>query len=136
MSMTSANGASNREPSLGWRQTNRVSSHKLIEYIQFLEVACRNEPRSADLRTCLGIAQATNDDMWKSIESFEVAIGLDGGHFFARFKYAELLLRLGLRECAGDQTSKALELATTNWQVCMARRQLEEIWHLIRERNQ
>lgn len=134
--MASANGAPNRVPSLGWRQPNCISPAKLTGYIQFLEVACQNEPRSADLRTCLGIAQATNDDMWKSMESFEVAIGLDGCHFFARFKYAELLLRLGLLECAEDQTSKALELATSNWQVCMARRQLEEIWHLIRERSQ
>ena len=134
--MASANGASNRAPSLGWRQPSRVSPEKLAEYIHFLEVACENEPGSVDLRTCLGIAQASNGDSWKSVESFEVAIGLDGGHFFARFKYAEILLRLGLLECAEDQTSKALELATSNWQVSMARRQLQEVWHLIRKQRE
>jgi len=132
--MSSANGTSNRVPRLGWRQTNPKSPAKLAEYIQFLEEACRQEPHSADLRTCLGIAQATNDDVWKSMDSFEAAIGLDGGHFFARFKYAELLLQLGLLDCAEDQASKALELANSNWQVCMARRQLKDVWHLIRKR--
>ena len=104
---------------------------RLSEYIQMLEKACRRDPRSADLRTCLGIAQAKNDDLHGSMRSFEQAIKVDSKHFYARFKYAEMLYRLRNLPRAQEEARKAVELAHSNWQLSMAFRQLEEIASLL-----
>ncbi len=58
---------------------------------------------------------------------------LDSNHFFARFKYAELLYRLHALPLAEEETKKAIELANGNWELSMARRQLKEIRRLIPE---
>ena len=42
-----------------------------------LEQACLAEPRSADLRTCLGMAYAMNCDVYKSMDALEEAVALD-----------------------------------------------------------
>jgi hypothetical protein len=104
---------------------------RLTEYIQMLEKECQRDPRSADLRTCLGIAQAMNDDVRNSMRSFELAISADSNHFYARFRYAEMLCRLRKLSRAQEETRKAIELANCNWQLSMAFRQLEEIASLL-----
>lgn len=101
-----------------------------------LELACQEDPKSADLRTCLGMAQAMNYDVYKSMDSLEAAMDLDADHFFARFKYAELLYRLRALPRAEEETKKAMELAQGNWEISMARRQLQEIRRMIREGTQ
>jgi tetratricopeptide (TPR) repeat protein len=113
------------------RSTQKMPQTKLTEYIQMLEKACQRDPRSADLRTCLGIAQAKNDDLHNSMRSFEQAIRVDSKHFYARFKYAEMLYRLRNLPRAQEETRKAVELAHGNWQLSMAFRQLEEIGSLL-----
>ncbi len=77
-----------------------------------------------------------NYDLYKSMDSLEVAMDLDSNHFFARFKYAELLYRLRALPRAEEETSKAIELANGNWELSLARRQLQEIRRLIREGTQ
>jgi hypothetical protein len=134
--MPTAITAPNRLPAVPWRDPNSVSPAKLAEYIQMLEKACQEDPRSADLRTCLGMAQAMNYDVYKSMDSLETAMGLDADHFFARFKYAELLYRLRALPRAEEETKKAMELAGNSWEVSMAHRQLQEIRRLIREGTQ
>jgi len=101
-----------------------------------LEGACDQDPASADLRACLAIALAANFDISKALASLEAAIALDAGHFFARFKYAELFYHLRALPRAEEETRKALELADANWELFMARRQLQEIRRLIREDTQ
>ncbi len=110
-----------------------ASPAKLFEYIQILEQECKENPKSADLRICLGMAQAMNSDVYQAMESLETAIRLDERHFFARFKYAELCCRLRILFRAEEETVKALRLAHNAWEVSMARRQLQFIRHLIRE---
>lgn len=134
--MSTAIIAPNRLPSVPWRDPHTVSPVKLAEYIQMLERACEQDPASADLRTCLGMAQAMNYDVYKSMASLEVAMDLDSDHFFARFKYAELLYRLRALPRAEEETKKAIELANGNWEISLARRQLQEIRRLIREGTQ
>jgi hypothetical protein len=119
-----------------WRGPQEVSPAKLFEYIQLLEKKCEENPKSADLRTCLGIAQAINSDVYRAMESLETAIRLDERHFFARFKYAELFCRLQILVRAEEETIKALKLARTAWEVSMAGRQLQQIRYLIREGSQ
>ena len=60
-----------------WRDPHTVSPAELKEYIEFLEKACEENPLSADLRTCLGVAHAMNYDVYKSMDALEGAVGLD-----------------------------------------------------------
>src|SRR5574341_396767 len=83
-----------RMPPVPWRDPHTVSPARLLEYIELLEAACAENPQSADLRTCLGMAYAMNYDAYKSMDALETATRLDPEHFFARFKYAELFYRL------------------------------------------
>lgn len=127
------NDNQNRLPPVSWRAPKMVSPVKLQQYIQTLEKACLEDPSSADLRTCLGMAQALNDDLYKSMETLEKAIYLDDSHFFARMRYAELLYRLSNLSRAETETLKAVNLAHNGWEFSMANKQLQEIRRLIRQ---
>ena len=98
-----------------WRDPHSVSPAALAEHIDFLEQSCRQNPQSADLRTCLGMAYAMNYDVYKSMDALETAVQLDGKHFFAQLKYAELLYRLRALLRAEEETRKAVELAGNGW---------------------
>ena len=118
---------------LPWRDPHSVSPAELAEYRRRLELACEVHPRSAGLRTLLGIVHAMNYDVYKSMDTLEQAVGMDPQHFWARFKYAELFYRVRAIERAEQETLKAMELAGSGWEVALARRQLQEIRRLRRE---
>ena len=119
-----------------WRDPHTVSPAELKEYIGFLERACEEHPRSADLRTCLGVAHAMNFEVYKSMDTLEAAVRLDETHFFAQMKYSELLYRLRALERAEEETVKAVNLAGNGWELSMARKQLQEIRQRRREGTQ
>jgi tetratricopeptide (TPR) repeat protein len=124
-SVVIATGAS---PSLvPWRDPHTVPPEDLATYIQKLERACLVEPRSADLRTCLGMAYAMNYEVDKSMDSLEEAVTLDPDSFWARLKFAELHYRLRVLNKAEEETLKALSLASDRWQLSIARKQLQDI---------
>ena len=88
--------ACNRRPSRrfpGGIRT-RFRRQELAVYIRTLELACLEQPQSADLRTCLGMAHAVNYDVYKSMDALEAATRVDPTHFWAQLKYAELQYRL------------------------------------------
>src|SRR5205809_869173 len=116
-----------RLPPVPWRDPNTVSPADLARYIQNLETACEQNPRSADLRTCLGMAYAMNYEVYKSMDALEVAVQVDPIHFFAQLKYAELHYRLRALIVAEQETIKALDLAGNSWELALARKQLQEI---------
>jgi len=121
-----------RLPPVPWRDPHTVPPELLKKYIQDLESACRLEPASAGLRTCLGMAYAMNYQAYKSMDALEEAVRLEPDHFFAQFKYAELHYRLRALIKAESETLKALDLAETSWEYSLARRQLQEIRTLMR----
>ena len=121
-----------RLPPVPWRDPQTVSPQQLAEYIQMLEQACAEDPRSADLRTCLGMAHAMNYQVYRSMDDLEHAIRLEPDHFFAQFKYAELHYRLRALPRAEEEAKKALEIARNNWEMSMARRLLQEVRTLNR----
>lgn len=125
-----------RIPAVPWRDPHTVSPQTLAGYIQTLERACLEDPRSAGVRTCLGMAYAMNFEVYKSMDALEAAVELEPDHFFAQMKYAELHYRLRALVKAERETSKALELATNPWEYSMARAQLQEIRRLMREGTQ
>ena len=120
-------------PAIPWRDAHTVSSAELKDYIQKLEQACLDNPRSADLRTCLGMAHAVNYDVYKSMDALEAATSIDPEHFWAQLKYAELHYRLRALPRAEEETIKAANLAQNAWQLSVARKQLQEIRKLKHE---
>ena len=120
-------------PSVPWRDPHTVSPEELQEHIQRLEATCLEHPRSADLRTCLGMAYAVNYDVHKSMDALEAATAIDPTHFWAQLKYSELQYRLRALTYAEKETLKALDLAQNSWQLSIARKQLQEIRRLLRE---
>lgn len=120
-------------PLLPWRDPQSVSPQQLSEYIQALEKACLDNPQSADLRTCLGMAYAMNYDVYHSMDALDAARTLEPDHFWAQLKYAELQYRLRALAVAGEETLKAVELARNPWELSVARKQLNEIRKLRRE---
>lgn len=119
-----------------WRDPHSVSPAELKEYIGFLEEACEDNPESADLHTCLGMAYAMNYQAHESMDILEKAVQMDQTHFFAQLKYSELLYRLRALPKAEKETSKALNLAGNTWELSLARKQLQEIRRLMREGTQ
>jgi len=110
-----------------WRDPQTVPARELAAYIRQLESLCVAEPRSANLRTCLGMAYAMDYQVDKSMDSLEEAVTLDPENFWAQVKFAELHYRLRALNRAEEETRKALDLATNSWQLSIARKQLQEI---------
>jgi hypothetical protein len=135
-SRVTTQGTSIRVLPLPWRDPSTVSPQDLAAHITALEKACQEFPSSPDLRTCLGIAYAMDYQVYKSMDALEIARELDGTHFFAQFKFAELLYRLRALPKAEVETVKAVELATNGWELSLARKQLLEIRQRIREGTQ
>jgi cytochrome c-type biogenesis protein CcmH/NrfG len=114
-------------PPVPWRDPHSVSPSDLTAYIQKLEEACLANPQSADLRTCLGMAHAVNYDVYKSMDALEDARAVDPENFWAQLKYAELHYRLRALNRAEKETRKAADLATSPFQLAMARKQMQDI---------
>jgi hypothetical protein len=117
-------------PPVPWRDPYGVSPADLAAYIQQLEQACLDYPRSADLRTCLGMAHAVNYDVYKSMDALEDARTVDPEHFWAQLKYAELHYRLRALKRAEEETRRAADLAMNPLQLAMARKQMKDIREL------
>src|SRR5262245_41270400 len=128
-----------RQPSLPpvpWRDPHSVPEAELHAYIQRLEQACLEQPDSADLRTCLGMAHAMNYDVYKSMDALEAAVALEPDSFWAQLKYAELHYRLRALIVAERETLKAVDLATNAWELSLARKMLQEVRRLMRDGTQ
>ncbi|HXM96263.1 MAG TPA: hypothetical protein VOA64_18740 [Candidatus Dormibacteraeota bacterium] len=123
-------------PAIPWRDPHSVPTEKLVEFIAALQEACAQDPDNADLHTCLGIAHAMNYNVYRSMDALERARRIEPQNFLAQFKYAELYYRLRALDKAEVETTRALELAGTSWELSLARRQLSEIRRLRREGTQ
>ncbi|MBS1857534.1 MAG: hypothetical protein JST11_19355 [Acidobacteria bacterium] len=121
-----------RLPPVPWRDPHTVSPEDLARYIQHLERACAENPHSADLRTCLGMAHAMNYDVYRSMDALEAAVKLEPENFWAQIKYAELHYRLRALVAAERETLKAIDLAANAWELSLARKMLQEIRSLAR----
>src|SRR5438067_12996563 len=105
---TATQSAALRLPPVPWRDPHTVSPADLARYIQTLEAACLDAPRSASLRTCLGMAYAMNYEVYKSMDALEAAVAAEPDHFYAQLKYSELHYRLRALIAAERETLKAL----------------------------
>ncbi len=117
-------------PMVPWRDPHTVSPEDLSGYIQKLERACVEAPRSADLRTCLGMAYAVNYEVYKSMDALETATELEPENFWAQVKLGELHYRLRTLVVAERETLRAVNIARNGWQLAIARKQLNTIRQL------
>ena len=122
-------------PPVPWRDPHSVPAAELAAFIQQLRVSCEQSPRSAELRTCLGIALAMDYNVYESLDALEQAVLLDPRSFFAQVKYGELFFRIRALVRAEEETVKALNLAETPWELSLARKQLQEIRSLSKAGN-
>lgn len=123
-------------PSVPWRDPHTVSPEALAQTIRNLEAQCQANPQSASLHTCLGMAYAMSFQAYKSMDALEHAVAAEPQHFWAQMKLAELQYRLRCLDVAEVETSRALELAGSAWEMDVARKQLQEIRRLKREGTQ
>lgn len=114
-----------------WRDPHSVPPEQRLEAIRKLELACRDNPESADLRACLAMAHAVNYDAYRSLDALTEALHLDPNHFFAQLKMGELWYRLRALPKAEEETIKALNVARTQDQYQVARAQLQQIRTLL-----
>ena len=114
-------------PAVPWRDPHNIAAGELTAYIAHLERACLENPQSADLRTCLGMAHAVNYDVPSSMQALEDARMLEPDNFWAQLKYAELHYRLRVLDTAEAETLRAADLADSQMQLALARRQLHDI---------
>lgn len=112
---------------LPWRDPQTVSPGDLSLHIQRLEQLCLENPKSADLRTCLGMAYAVGYDVYKSMDALEAATAIDPLNFWAQLKCGELHYRLRTLRRAEEETLRAVELARSPFQLSLARKQLQEV---------
>ena len=124
---TAAPWASPSLPSVPWRDVHDVAPGELTTYIAKLEQLCVEHPRSADVRTVLGIAHAVNHDVYKSMDALEDARAVDPENFWAQLKYAELQYRLRCLDNAERETRRAADLAQNALQLAIARKQMQDI---------
>lgn len=129
-------GGAGTLPAVPWRDPHTVAPDQLRSYIAELEQACAGNPRSADLRTCLGMAHAINHDVYRSMDALEEAVRLDPQNFWAQAKLAELFYRIRALPRAEQEMLGALELARNGIEASIARKHLLEIRRLMREGTQ
>src|SRR5258708_17052213 len=94
-----------------WRDPQTVSKTELARHVTSLELACEQNPRSADLRTCLGMAYAMNYEVYKSMDALELAVEMEPCHLFSHLKYAEMHDRQRALIGAEPETPKAVHRA-------------------------
>ena len=98
---------------------------------QQLEQACLENPQSADLRTCLGMAYAMNYDVYKSMDALEDARRRRSRTTSGRSSSTPSCTTGCARSTAPRRKRcRALELADNPWQLAVARQQLQEIRRL------
>jgi hypothetical protein len=119
-----------------WKDPHEVLPEVLADYTRMLEKACEENPKSVELRVCLGMVYAMGYEAYKSMDSLEMAVSMDPENFWAQMKYAELNFRLRLLIVAEEETRKAIALARTPWELSIARKQLQQIRALMREGTQ
>jgi hypothetical protein len=122
-----------RLPASPWRDPHSVPPEQLAAVIASLKEACALNPTNVDVRVCLGIAYAMNYNAYESMDILEEARTLEPSNFMAQFKFAELHYRLRALRVAEAETVRALELATTPWELAQARSQLNDIRRMTRE---
>ncbi len=103
------------------------------DLIAQLRTAVELEPRAPEIRVLLGMALSVDLQVQEALEQLREAAGQAPDCFIARLKFGELLMRLRICSQAAEETQKAAQLATNDFQAELARKQAATIRTMLRE---
>jgi len=103
------------------------------DLIAQLRAAVELEPRVPELRVLLGMALCVDLQAQEALEQLREANQQAPDCFIARLKFGELLMRLRVCSQAAEETQKAAQLATNDFQADLARKQAATIRTMLRE---
>jgi hypothetical protein len=98
-----------------------------------LRSAVELEPRVPELRVLLAMALCVDLHAQEALEHLREATLQAPDCFVARLKFGELLMRLRVCAQAAEETQKAAQLATNDFQSDLARKQAAVIRTMLRE---
>jgi ribosomal protein L29 len=98
-----------------------------------LRSAVEIEPYVPELRVLFGMALCVDLQAQEALEHLREATRQAPDCFVARLKFGELLMRLRICNQAADETQKAAQLATNDFQAELARKQAAQIRTMLRE---
>ena len=109
---------------------SRTSARDLIAQ---LRTAVELEPHVPEIRVLLGMALCVDLQAQEALEQLREAARQAPDCFIARLKFGELLMRLRICSQAAEETQKAAQLATNDFQAELARKQAATIRTMLRE---
>ncbi len=116
-----------------FRDPRVLGSEERAELVQQLREAVAKEPNVSGLRVLLGMGLCVNLEVQEAMEELRDAVRLAPDSFIARLKLGELLMRLRVCTEAAEHTQIAAELADSDIQAELARRQATAIRTMRRE---
>jgi len=141
--------ASSMQPSLAWptllpketsnllarmfRDPRVLEPNERGELVAQLRVAVKIEPHVPELHVLLGMALCVDLQAQEALEQLRQATLLSPNCFIARLKFGELLMRLRICTQAAEETQKAAQLASNDFQADLARKQAAVIRTMLRE---
>jgi hypothetical protein len=103
------------------------------DLIAQLRSAVEIEPHIPELRVLLGMVLCVDLQAQEALECLREATRQAPDCFIARLKFGELLMRLRICDQAAEETQKAAQLATNDFQAELARKQAATIRTMLRE---
>jgi Flp pilus assembly protein TadD len=103
------------------------------DLIAQLRTAVELEPHIPEIRVLLGMALSVDLQAQEALEQLRDASRQAPDSFIARLKLGELLMRLRICSEAAEETHKAAQLATNDFQADLARKQAAVIRTMLRE---
>jgi hypothetical protein len=103
------------------------------DLIARLRTAVELEPGVPEIRVLLGMVLCVDLQAQEALEQLREATRQAPDCFIARLKFGELLMRLRICNQAAEETQKASQLATNDFQAELARKQAATIRTMLRE---
>jgi hypothetical protein len=116
-----------------FRDPRVLEPHERVDLIARLRTAVELEPRVPEIRVLLGMVLCVDLQAQEALEQLREATRQAPDCFIARLKFGELLLRLRICSQAAEETQKASQLATNDFQAELARKQAATIRTMLRE---
>jgi Flp pilus assembly protein TadD len=116
-----------------FRDPRVLEANERADLIAELRTAVESEPSVPEIRVLLGMALSVDLQAQEAMELLREATQQAPDCFIARLKFGELLMRLRICRQAEEETQKAAQLATNDFQAELARKQAATIRTMLRE---
>jgi hypothetical protein len=116
-----------------FRDPRALEPNERGNLIAQLRTAVELEPRVPEIRVLLGMVLCVDLQAQEALEQLREATRQAPDCFIARLKFGELLMRLRICSQAAEETQKASQLATNDFQAELTRKQAAAIRTMLRE---